>query len=398
MSVAGALNFVSDNNKVVLGDNNLTLTTSGSITSADDNEYVATTGTGTLIKPVSGNGTIAHEIGDASNYTPLSSAVTGTGYTAATLAAKVYTTGTQAKYGEASDLIAREWQVVAAGIADYDNTMTGTYVAGDVTMGTQPFIKGATYHGADWHFDGSSNAALQVIAATDVADVKLSGQNFFGKVNVKAFLQGPYNAGTGMMTTLLNSTTPANNILEANATSSPYADAMASVAPGFFLANPSIVDWVRLELRDPSMPSTATTNKVSAFIKNNGDVVGLDGVSLPRVKNGFATSVVVLSHRNHLPIRTIDAGLDAVNPTVQHDFSANMANCYNSAIAPFNTNTPQKVITGTFPTNALWTGDINQNSVVLYNGLNNDRSLILNLVGSSTPSSPYPSSGFAYRG
>ncbi|MBK8626712.1 MAG: hypothetical protein IPN86_14460 [Saprospiraceae bacterium] len=131
MSVAGALNFVSDNNKVVLGDNNLTLTTSGSITSADDNEYVATTGTGTLIKPVSGNGTIAHEIGDASNYTPLSSAVTGTGYTAATLAARVYTTGTQAKYGEASDLIAREWQVVAAGIADYDNTMTGTYVAGE---------------------------------------------------------------------------------------------------------------------------------------------------------------------------------------------------------------------------------------------------------------------------
>jgi hypothetical protein len=332
MIVAGQINFASDNNKVVIGDHNLTLTTSGSIASADDNEYVVTNGTGSLIKPIPSGNTYTHEIGDASNYTPLSSVISGTGFTSATLAARVYTTGLTTKYTETSDFINREWEVVASGIADYENTLTGDYVLGDIGLGTQPFIKGATHHGGDWHFDGSSNAPLKVIASTDVDNVKFSGKNFFGKVNVKAFLQGPYSGGT--MSTLLNSIVPANNILEANATSSPYADAMASVLPGFFLANPNIVDWVKLELRDPNFPSATTTFKASAFIKNNGDVVGLDGVSLPRVKNGFETSVIVLSHRNHLPIRTVDAGLDVVNPTSQHNFSSGLGQAYdNTSIA-----------------------------------------------------------------
>lgn len=398
MSVAGTLTFTNDNNKVILGANNLTIQDGGSIASADDNEYVVADGAGSLIKGLSANGTYTHEIGDASNYTPLSSVVSGSTYamSTATLGARVYTGSLQAKYTDATDYINREWQVVASGITDYTNTMTGTYVAGDAT-GTQSLIKGSTYHTADWHFDGSNNAALQVIASTTTSDVKLSGQNFFGRANLKAFLQGPYNATTGLMSTSLNSTTPSNNMLELHALTSPYPDASASVSAGFFLANPTIVDWVKLELRDPNAPSTPTTYKSSAFIKNNGEIVGLDGSSLPLIKNGYPTSVVVLSHRNHLSIRSVDAGLNVANPTSQHDFSASMSNCHNSTTSPYNSNTPMKFITGTVSTNALWAGDINQNDVVLYNGLNNDRGLILSLVGSSTPSLPYPLSGLTYN-
>ena len=89
MSIAGDLNFSTDDNQVTLGAFNLNMLTGATVTSPDANEYIATTGAGSLIKNVVGNSTVLHEIGDASNYSPLSSVVTGTGYASATLGARV---------------------------------------------------------------------------------------------------------------------------------------------------------------------------------------------------------------------------------------------------------------------------------------------------------------------
>jgi len=319
MSVAGTLNFNGDDTRIVTGAQSLTLTSSVDITGVDANEYVATTGTGRLIKTVAGNATVNLEVGDLTNYTPVSSVVTGTTYTAATIGGRaIIDPNLTAKYGDASDYINREWQVATTGIDGYTNTMTGTYVAGDVNIGgNATLIKGATFHTGDWRFDGSNSGSSTVIASTTNADVRLSGLNFFGKVNLKAFLQGAYNSGTGLMSTTLNT----NGLISLT---SPYTDAPATVAS--IPAN--VTDWVRIELRDPAAPSTGTANKASAFIKNDGTIVGLDGTAFPRVKNGLATSVVVLSHRNHLPIRTVNAGLNVVNPTL-HDFSTGLGQAYD---------------------------------------------------------------------
>ncbi|MBK9743812.1 MAG: hypothetical protein IPO94_13010, partial [Saprospiraceae bacterium] len=58
MSVAGTLTFTNDNNKVILGANNLTIQDGGSIASSDANEYVVANDAGSLIKGLSANGTI----------------------------------------------------------------------------------------------------------------------------------------------------------------------------------------------------------------------------------------------------------------------------------------------------------------------------------------------------
>ena len=329
MAVAGTLTFTNDNNKVILGTHNLTINAGGSIASADENEYVVTNSSGQLIKGLTANGTITHEIGDAAKYSPLSSVVTGSAYSSATLGARVVDAVHPSKPADADSYLSRYWVVNASGITtDYANTMTGTYALTGDANGTTNDIKGATYHTADWHYNGSAanTGTPSVTASTTTASVDLSGQNFFGRANLKAYLQGAYSGGT--MTTLLNSTTPANNILEQFALTSPYADASASVSAGFFLANPTIVDWVKLEFRDPATPSTPSSNKISAFIKNNGDIVGLDGTSLPVVKNALPTSVIVLSHRNHLPIRTVNAGLSLIDPA-QHDFSTGLGQAYD---------------------------------------------------------------------
>jgi len=373
----GNLSFTgTDNNKILLGGHNFTMAPSSTVVTDIDHEtngYIVTNGTGQLVKGINANGTLIHEVGDIDNYTLISHDVTGSGYTNATLGARVTITDTEDKVSGTTDYIDRDWLVSASGIDDYENTMTGTYVAGDAT-GNQSLIKGSTFHNMDGHFTDSDNAALQIIGSTDEDEVIFSGQNFFGKVNLMAFLQGPYNVNTGLMNTSLNSTTPANNILEQFALNSPYTDAPASAAAGFFLDNPDIVDWVRLELRNPAAPSTSTSNKVSAFIKNDGSIVGLGGVSFPKIPNVLPTSVVVLSHRNHLAIRTPNAGLDVVEPNL-HDFSTGLGQAYtNPAIT---TNDAMRNESGTFQ---LWAGDVNQDGVVKYNLGGNDRVLIFNAI------------------
>lgn len=349
MSVAGTLTFTNDNNKVILGANNLTIQDGGSIASADDNEYVVADGAGSLIKGLSANGTYTHEIGDASNYTPLSSVVSGSTYamSTATLGARVYTGSLQAKYTDATDYINREWQVVASGITDYTNTMTGTYVAGDAT-GTQSLIKGSTYHTADWHFDGSNNAALQVIASTTTSDVKLSGQNFFGRANLKAYLAGAMS-GTSMTTTL-NSILPLTTPYTAAPFNAPSVTATSIPA--------TATDWILVEVRDASTPTTIIS-QTSAFILNDGNIVNIDGSAL-KLKNAVSNGHVALRHRNHLAIRTASP-MDLVNPPTLKDFSAGTSEAYTDNTITTNAN--MKLVGSLY---SLWAGDVNSDNVVRY--------------------------------
>ncbi|MCB2220481.1 MAG: metallophosphoesterase [Bacteroidetes bacterium] len=70
---------------------------------------------------------------------------------------------------------------------------------------------------------------------------------------------------------------------------------------------PDVVDWVLVELRDAPDSLAAGMNsrifRTAALLKENGDIVSTDGVSLP----GFPESInkelfVVIWHRNHLPV------------------------------------------------------------------------------------------------
>lgn len=366
MSIAGALNFNGDDTRIVTGAQSLILPTSADITGVDANEYVATTGVGRLIKSVSGNATVNLEVGDLVNYTPVSSAVTGTTYTAATLGGRaIIAPSLTAKYADASDYINREWQVAATGIAGYANTMTGTYVAGDV-VGMSSLVKGATFHTADWRFDGSNSGASTVIASTTNTDVRLSGLNFFGKANLKAYLAGALPSGTTMTTTL-------NSILP---TSSPYSlapfNAPAVTAPSI---PATATDWILIEVRDASTPSTVIS-QTSGFILNNGSIVSYDGTPL-RLKNAVASGHIALRHRNHLGIRTATA-LDLVNPPVLKDFSLGTGEAYtNGALSNANMRLVGSVYT-------LWSGNANSNTNVRYLGPSNDNSAILTALSGVT--------------
>ena len=150
--------------------------------------------------------------------------------------------------------------------------------------------------------------------------------------------------------------------------------------------NQDIVDWVKLELRDPAAPNTATTFKASAFLKKDGTLVGLDGTSLPRVKNGFPTSVVVVSHRNHLSVRTLDGGINVLDLGTPYDLTGTVASDTTVAYRKpgTNTNPNLKLVTGTNPKLCLWGGNGNGNTNVRFATTQGDYNYLLNTSSSGT--------------
>lgn len=303
------------NNRLVTGNFDLKLTSAATATGYEADEYVATTGTGVMQKSVTANGAFFFPIGDLTNYSPLSSTYTGASYTSATLKAKANDLTHPNKPTEAESFISRYWDIDGAGIGlPYSNTLIGTYIPADAN-GTAALIKGAVYSGAVWSYAGAAAGANTVTGTTTALLSDFTGTNFYGKVNLKALLQGPFNGVSAMSTDLNPTYIP---------TMTPYTDgASVGAVPA------GVTDWVFLELRDATTPSIILGGS-SAFIKSDGSIVGLDGTSLPTIENGNLSSIVAVHHRNHLPFRT-NVGLNVTSPTLE-DFTAVNAKLYDNGI------------------------------------------------------------------
>lgn len=145
-------------------------------------------------------------------------------------------------------------------------------------------------------------------------------------LDVKAFLEGPFT-GTQMSTTL-NS----NNSL-------PLLQPF-NIAPWFYnggesvigIPDPEIVDWVLIELRETEGDVTTAislTNigRMAAFIKSDGSIVDIDGLSLPVFDLMVSDNLfIVLWHRNHL-------GIISAIPAIRNgeNYAYNFSNPENQA-------------------------------------------------------------------
>ena len=151
------------------------------------------------------------------------------------------------------------------------------------------------------------------------------------ELEIKAFLEGPYEGTT--MNTALNS----NNLLPLNQpfNTAPWnysgTESVASIP------NANIVDWVLIELRDANNPASSDAGSVidrmAAFLLNNGSVVDLDGIgSLEFHQQLVQNMYVVLRHRNHLDI------ISSISPSetggiYSYDFSLNASQAYGGSSA-----------------------------------------------------------------
>jgi hypothetical protein len=334
---------------------------------------VAIDGTGKVIKTVgTGNINVDMEIGDATNYTPVT--VNMTGNAAGNVSARVITTSSLSpKYDDASDKLNREWIVSTPTVTS--SLLTGTYIASpsaDVT-GDQLKIKGCTYLGSNtWSFVGSAGSGNTVSSSTTtISDIRLSGQNFFGKANLKVYLAGALPSGTTMTTTL-------NDVLPT--TETPYYNVSPFFAPS--LAGKNIVkptnatDWIMIEVRDTET-GIVVLSKTSGWILNDGNIVSYDNTPL-RLKDAEAIGHIALKHRNHIGIRTATV-LDLVNPPSIKDFCLSTSEAYTNPTfpnAPY-TEANMKQVGSVF---AMWGGNANGNANVRYTTGSSDEAYLLGSV------------------
>ncbi len=165
----------------------------------------------------------------------------------------------------------------------------------------------------------AGNAGSSPPAFSSVVDYfRTDGVN----VNLRAFLQGPYNAAGDSMKTSLAAYVPVKNPYSGSPWNYTGGDSVASVPAG-------VVDWVLVTLRSGTAAATGV-DTVAAFLKKDGSVVALDGTSVvtfPGVKYG--NYYVVLTHRNHLRIMTANA-LVLNGGSSQYDFSTALTKAYSA--------------------------------------------------------------------
>lgn len=114
-------------------------------------------------------------------------------------------------------------------------------------------------------------------------------------VDLKVFLEGAYNS-SNMMNADIQSIVP--SIQPYNVTPWFYSGAETATI------SEDIVDWVLIELRTGSTPSTATTivGRKAALLKNDGTIIDSDGISNLNFDLPSGNYYIVIYHRNHLPI------------------------------------------------------------------------------------------------
>ena len=115
-------------------------------------------------------------------------------------------------------------------------------------------------------------------------------------LNVKAFLQGPYVDGTGLMNDDLRVQGQLPLV-------SPYDPAVSAPPVVLLTTGPNaVIDWVLVELRDATTPTTVIS-QANGLMKSNGGIVGTDGISnLIFTDAPDGDYYVVVRHRNHLAI------------------------------------------------------------------------------------------------
>ncbi|MBK7554397.1 MAG: hypothetical protein IPI55_07310 [Flavobacteriales bacterium] len=197
-------------------------------------------------------------------------------------------------------------------------------------------------------------------------------------IAVRAVLEGPYNSATGLMGDALR-------IFQVIPANEPYTalgythvgGGGESVTPQVLettLSN-AIVDWVVVELRNATAPATVLATQC-ALIQRDGDVVATDGASPITFGLPGTNYHVALRHRNHLAVMTLNPVPLSATPSGV-DFTLASTQTYGTDA--------RTSLTGTFPVQALWSGDVNFNNTVQYAGTNNDRDPILVAIGGTVP-------------
>jgi hypothetical protein len=263
--------------------------------------------------------------------------------------------------------------------AGSDKTITpggSTQLDGSVTGGTTPYT--IQWTPATWLTDPNilnpvANPPSTTVYTLTVTDdtgcfgsdaMTVTVQTPGIDLNIKAFLEGPYNSN-GMETGLnQDNLIPLDQPYSANPWNYNGTEQVGSVP------NASVVDWILVELRETSGSASSATPgtriaRQAGFILDNGNIVATDGISMMHFDISISQNLyTVIIHRNHLSVMSSGA-LSNIGTTYSWDYTTGVNQAFGTnALTDLNGG-----VFGMYAGDANSDGDINNNDKVTW-GLN----------------------------
>ncbi|UEG50210.1 hypothetical protein LK994_01815 [Ferruginibacter lapsinanis] len=407
--VVGDLLFT--NGHLILGSNNLSIGSAGTITTPTIAKHVVTDGTGKLRKAALA-AAFTFPVGNSTTtYNPVS--ITNSG-TADTIAVRCLANAlTQGTTGVAynKEVVDASWDISESVAGASNLSVTANWATSDQLAPFNAAKVGLSYYvttpagNVGWDLLNSQLGAAA--AGTPNSSVTRTGITSLGTfavgfrpvlspllTNTKIFLQGPqYTAGimSNALATksLIPTTEPYTGMTGTPAFTHAGSGGGETVANSAFFTTNNIVDWIFVELRDAGTGAVVSTR--SALLKNDGsivepDVAGTGVTPLSMGGNAPGNYYISVRHRNHLAARsTAVIDYSAAKTTAKaYDFTTSLASAYSTGIT---NNALATVSTGVF---GLWSINANSDrtSKKIGSSTTNDYSLFQTSVNSAASPGP----------
>ena len=134
-------------------------------------------------------------------------------------------------------------------------------------------------------------------------------------VQVKIFLEGPYNSTNDEMTTTLGSDIPLT---------SPYSEDPRTVTS----IPADVTDWILVQLRTTDTGSAIASK--SAFLKKDGKIIADDGTDHIEMDAQADDYYIVIKHRNHLAVMSANKVTLSRNTSSLYDFTSGSGQFYGT--------------------------------------------------------------------
>lgn len=221
------------------------------------------------------------------------------------------------------------------------------------------------------------NGELYITNHSNGQLLRIMDANASVRVSPRVFLEGGFDQATGLMSDVLRqgglvpSIEPYTTRLGFSKVSSLGGESVAASVLAV-TGNNAVVDWVRVELRSVAHPSMVVASR-QGLLQRDGDVVSADGVSSLILHVAPGSYYLVVRHRNHLGCMTAaPVALGATTITVD---------LRNTSTATWGVDARKEV--GTH--RVLYSGNTLLDGRLAYTGAGNDREVVLQAVGGSTP-------------
>ena len=401
--VSGDLSFT--NGDIIVGNNNLTIGSAGTITNATNTKFVVTNGTGRLVKAALAATAFNFPIGNSiTSYDPVSISNSGTADDIGARSFANVLAGGSTGAAYTKETVNNSWDISEAVAGGSVLSVSATWNAADELPGFDRNRGGLSNYlttpAANVGWDLLNSQTGMAVGANPYTYTRMgittTGIFAVGTrpvlspllVSPKIFLQGPYNSTLNVMSDALRianlipltepySTATGSSLITALIRGSGGGETSVNTIVGSLApANDNaIVDWVLVQLHRTSDNAVITQRAV--LLQKDGDIVDTDGVSPVNLAgNASGSYFVSIKHRNHVGVRTAASlGLLKVTNT-PYNFTTALA----QALAPSSSSAmTNKYGTATTTSNFLmWAGNGNTNGTLRYAGSQNDETVLLN--------------------